>query len=97
MELMRILEVYKQAFRQEVNVNKSGIMFSKITSETDRQTAIEIMRIQRSMEHDNYLGLPLMFGRSKAKELRYIKERVEQRIQSWGGRLLMLIFVIAIK
>ena len=76
MEMIRILAVYRQASGQEVNVSKSRIMFSKNTRTSDRQLATGILGIQRSMEHDSYLGLLLLFGRSKAKELRYIKERI---------------------
>ena len=76
MELVRILKVYKRASGQKINTSKSGIMFSKNTINVDRKSVKEILRIQRSMGEDNYLGLSLMFGRSKAKELRYIKERV---------------------
>ena len=44
--------------------------------------------MQRSMEQDFYLGLPILFGRGKAKEFRNIKERLGARIQQWSGRLL---------
>ena len=50
--------------------------------------AKRVLRIQRSMTKDSYLGLPLLFGRSKAKRLRNIGEKVWTRIQNWGGRLL---------
>ena len=72
---MKILNAYKQASRQEVNVGKLGILFSKKTSVTDMSMAMRVLGIQRSMEQDCYLGLPLLFGRSKEKELRNIKER----------------------
>ena len=85
---MRILSAYKNASGQEVNLSKLGIMFSKNTSEVDRKASIEILSISRLMESDSYLGRPLMFGRNKAKELRFIKDRVWQKIQSWGARLL---------
>ena len=86
MELVRVLGVYKKAARQEVNLNKSGIMFSKNTSRVERQSANDILNIQRSMEHDTYLGLPLMFGRCKARELRYYthKFRVEIKTEIWS-------------
>ena len=87
-ELVRILEVYKKAAGHEVNLSKLRIMFSKNTNSADKQCAKDILSIKKSMEHDKYLGLPLMFGRSKARELRYIKERIGHRIQSWGGRFL---------
>ena len=79
---MHILLVYKNALGQKVNLSKSGIMFSKNTSEVDRKTSIEILGISRLMESDSYLGLPLMFGRNKSKELRLIKDRLWQKIQS---------------
>ena len=63
-------------------------MFSKNTSEVDRKASTEILGISRTMEFDSYLGLPLMFGRNKTKKLRFIKDRLWQKIQSWGARLL---------
>ena len=48
---------------------------------------MEIFGIQRALDQDHYLGLPLLFGRSKAKELRSIKE-VCSKMQNWKGRLL---------
>ena len=66
-EVLRILTVYKHASGQEVNLDKSGLMFSKNTVETDKIMVREVLGICRPMENDCYLGLPLMFGRSKAK------------------------------
>ena len=40
------------------------------------------------MEHESYLGLPMLFGRSKAHELRYIREKLWSRNRGWNGRLL---------
>ena len=50
MKQVKILEVYKQASRYEVNVSKFEIMFSKNTINIKRQKAMEILRISRSME-----------------------------------------------
>ena len=41
-----------------------------------------------TMEQDSYLGLSLLFGRSKVRDLMSIKERIWSRVKSWGGRLL---------
>ena len=71
-----------------MNVRKSGLWFSKNTREEDRKVVMEILGIQRSIEKDCYLGLPLLFGRSKAKELRSIKERIRAKVNGWEGRLL---------
>ena len=69
-------------------MDKSGIMFSNNTNEADKNMAKSLLEIHRSMANDNYLELSLLFGKGKAKELRYIREKIQARIQSWGGRLL---------
>ena len=48
----------------------------------------KVLGINISMENDSYLGLPLMFGRSKTKQLRSIKEKLWSRVQNWNDRLL---------
>ena len=48
----------------------------------DKNLAKEHFGIQRSMEQDHYLGLPLLFGRSKAKELTNIKKRVKSTMMN---------------
>ena len=79
-EVVRILNASKEAFDQEVNVCKSRIMFSKNTRELDKREATKILGFTRIMQNDCYLGLPLFFGRGKVKELRFIKERIWQRV-----------------
>ena len=81
-EIVEILEVYKRGLGQKVNVRKSGILFSKNTREEDRSKANEILGIHRTMERDMYLGLSLLFRRSRSKELRNIKEKVWVKIKS---------------
>ena len=88
MKVLEILNIYKQASGQEVNMDKSGIIFSNNTNDADKNIAKRLLGIHRSMKNDNYLGLPLLFGRGKAKDLRYIKDKRQARLQSWGGRLL---------
>ena len=80
MEVTKILTLYRQASGHEVNVDKSSILFSKNTNVVDENMAKGMLDIQRSMEKAHYLGLPLLFGRIKASELRNIKERLWTRI-----------------
>ena len=49
-----------------------------------RKKAKDILGIYRKMEHDSYLGLPLLFGRSKARELRVIKKKVGRELKARG-------------
>ena len=86
--MVNILETYKRASGQEVNLGKLAIFFSRNTTDEDKNMAMEILGIRRSLEHESYLGLPMLFGRSKAKELRYIREKLWSRNRGWNGRLL---------
>lgn len=39
-------------------------------------------------EGNAYLGMPVMWGRSKRAAMNYIVEKVRERVQSWKKRLL---------
>ena len=87
-KLMEILKCYEKASGQCVNSDKSGIWFSSNTRNEDKITAMNILNIHRPMNQDSYLGLPLIFGRSKRQVFRAIREKIEARTQSWGSKLL---------
>ena len=87
-ELLSILRNYGQASGQEINVGKSSILYNKNTRDREKQITMKILGIHGSLAQEKYLGLPLLFGRSKKRELRSIKKKVWARIYSWRGRLL---------
>ena len=87
-KVVEILKLYENASGQVVNMDKFGIFFSANTCDSDKDIARNILGIQRIMENDNYLGLPLMIGMSKCREFRTIKKKIWSRIKGWGGRLL---------
>ena len=87
-KLVEILKGYGEASGQVVNNDKSSILFSSNTNEEDKICSMDILNIHRPMTLDTYLGLPLLFGRSKKREFRAIRERIGSRIHSWGGKLL---------
>ena len=62
-------------------------MFSQNTKDVDKRSIMEILGIQRALDYDHNLVLPLLFGMSKTKELKSI-EKVCFRIQNWKGRLI---------
>ena len=87
-KMVEILKEYEDASGQLINRDKSGITFSSNTREEERCEAMRILNINRVLENDKYLGIPLMIGRSKCMEFRYIKEQIWSRIKGWGRKLL---------
>ena len=88
LEILRILQLYERSSGQKVNMEKSGIFFSSNTSEEDRVMICNTLSIHNEMMNEQYLGMPLLTGKNKSKELRSIKERMQARVNSWNGRMI---------
>ena len=86
--LCDILKSYEEASGQMVNFDKSSILFSPNTSSEDKVKAMDALKIHKQMGAENYLGLPIMFGRSKKMVFRAIKERIGSQTKNWSSRLL---------
>ena len=67
-------------------MEKSSILFSANTSDEEKEAAMNVLNIHRSLENDRYLGLPLLIGRNRSHEFRSIKERIWLQTQCWGGK-----------
>ena len=79
-KVVEILDCYEKVSGQIVNTDKSGILFSSNTGDEDKITSMDILNIHRPMNQDIYLGLPLLFGRSKKRAFRALKEKIGSRI-----------------
>ena len=86
--LSNILKSYEEASGQVINLDKSRVLFSPNTSRINRNMAMDSLMIHRQLGCENYLGLPIMFGRSKKKEFRAIKERIWTQTKNWSSKLL---------
>lgn len=73
---------------QEINYQKSGIMFSS-NVRTDKQVQLAaILGVHNDISNSHYLGLPSLVGRSKKRVFGYVKDRVVKRIQGWNSKLI---------
>ncbi|KAL3825323.1 hypothetical protein ACJIZ3_021352 [Penstemon smallii] len=99
--IRNVLKTYEDASGQQVNFQKSSIVFSKTTSDAN----IEIVRSFLPMEvvdkHDKYLGLPSVIGRSKREAFAHIRDKVCHRLKGWkekwlskGGKEILIKSVI---
>lgn len=88
-ECMRsILDDYCFASGHEANLKKSGICFSKNSSVDDIEMVCNVLGIASNPSLGIYLGLPVIWERSKHNALAFIKDRMTRKIQGWKGKIL---------
>jgi hypothetical protein len=86
---MTIFKTCEEAFRQEINLTKSEVFFSRNLSIASKEDLSKIMGIRHVLGTGNYLiGLPSMIGRNKTDVFAYIKDRIWKQINSWKNRAL---------
>ncbi|XP_062021216.1 uncharacterized protein LOC133737727 [Rosa rugosa] len=84
----RVLNVYENASRQQVNFQKSSVVFSNNVLQDKQMKLADILQVKCVKEHDRYLGLPLRVGRSKTAIFAYIKEKLSKKLISWKSNIL---------
>ncbi|KAL0388103.1 UNVERIFIED_CONTAM: putative mitochondrial protein [Sesamum radiatum] len=84
----QVLDQYKIASGQEINLHKSSAAFSRNTPLGTRQHLASILGVRLENKHEVYLGLPAVAFRSKRALFAALKDRIWKRIQGWHEKLL---------
>lgn len=86
--LSRILQVYQRASGQEINYNKSAIIFAKGTPSLLQENITKLFGITKIGGFGTYLGLPDHIGRRHKEFFQYITERIKNKLDNWYSKLL---------
>lgn len=86
--LMKILDTNGNASGQTMNLDKSGIFFSSNLNTIDKQLICSFLNIPPLKDDAKYLGLPSLWGRSKAEELSFLVEKTLKKMQGWKQRII---------
>jgi hypothetical protein len=86
--MQNILQLYEVCSGQTINFDKSSVMFSENAKVARRKHVLEELHIRAEARTEEYLGLPVYVGRSRAKTFEYLKDRIWRKIQGWKERLL---------
>ena len=63
--IKNILEVYERASRQQINKDKTTLLFSRSVSPATKETIKVLLGVPEIKEYEKYLGLPMVVGRKK--------------------------------
>ncbi|XP_062014482.1 uncharacterized protein LOC133731021 [Rosa rugosa] len=81
--LSHILKAYCHASGQQINQQKSSLFFSPNTP-SDLVTQLStILDMEPVTNPGKYLGLPIVWGRSKHAALAYIRDSIATKLQGW--------------
>ncbi|KAL0413621.1 UNVERIFIED_CONTAM: putative mitochondrial protein [Sesamum radiatum] len=86
--IQQILDVYGRASGQEVNLQKSTVVFSKNVSTETRDSLANKLGIRWEDRHAKYLGLPAVVGKSRKEVFSNIRDKIWHKIQGWNERFL---------
>lgn len=95
MEIQTILNLYSLASGQEINLDKSTIVFSCNTGSVRVEEVRDSLGVGVVEKHEKYLGLHLEIlglhlemGRSKREVFSWLRERVWSKTQGFGEKFL---------
>ncbi|XP_030453714.2 uncharacterized protein LOC115675253 [Syzygium oleosum] len=83
-----VLNQYCYASGQAINLNKSGIFFSKGCPQSLRDNMVRELRIPEISHTGKYLGIPSDWGASKKDMFAWILGRVNSKLEGWKEQLI---------
>ena len=89
LEILRILKVYESSLRQQLNNQKTSLYFSRNTKGEMQNKIKTLFRAQVIKQHETYLGLPSLIGRSKTNSFAQLKSKVANKLSGWKEKLLL--------
>jgi len=87
-KILQILHSYQLASGQVVNLDKSEASFSRNVLKEEKEMICNKMNVKTVMSHTRYLGLPVVFGRSKKEIFSFVIDRVWKKLKGWKEKFL---------
>jgi ribonuclease HI len=81
--ILSVLAEYQKASGQVVNMDKSEVSFSQNVRNVDKDMICNRMGVKTVDTHSKYLGLPVVFGRSKKLIFSLVIDRIWKKLKGW--------------
>lgn len=86
--LKSTVDKYCKASGQMVNLSKSSLLCGGDEENTFTTEVATLFGMNLVTDSGKFLGLPSLWGRSKCEALRFLKERIVNKLQGWRSKLL---------
>lgn len=86
--LKEVLDKYAAVSGQFINYDKSSMTFSRGINPELRHQIKTTLGVAQVSKHDKYLGMPATMGKSKKEIFEVLKERIWNKINGWGEKIL---------
>ncbi|GAU33808.1 hypothetical protein TSUD_221460 [Trifolium subterraneum] len=87
-KILQVLLTYLLASGQVVNLDKSEASFSRNVLDEEKEMICNKMNVKTVLSHTRYLGLPVVFGRSKKEIFSFVIDRVWKKLKGWKEKFL---------
>lgn len=87
-KVKEIMSWFGEATREEINFQKSEILFSPNTRVELQEVIVEFMGMGIMKDAAKYLGVPTSWGKSKQETLGYVRDRILTKLQGWKQLLM---------
>ena len=86
--LKNILETYKHESGQQLNRDKTSLFFSNNIPHDIQDDIKFYFGAKVIKQHETYLGLSSLVGKSKCNTFRNLKERLDNKLAGWKEKML---------
>lgn len=87
-ELLNILDSYEAVSGQAINRGKMALFFSKNTRTGVKQDIQAMLGAQVFNDCEQYLGLPMVIGKSKVNTFKGVREKIAKRVTGWKEKFI---------
>lgn len=85
--LQAILSIYEDASGQQLNKDKTAMVFSTNVKQDDRRATMALWTVPQVQQYEKYIGLPPMVGRSKTQAFSEIRHKIWLKLHGWKSSM----------
>lgn len=85
---MAILNLYSEASGQKINPAKSSVKFSRFTPKSTGHEILQMLGMQEMNQSKRYLSLPIHWGTSNTRALKFLIDKISNKTQRLKNKLL---------